>query len=80
MANIHIEVLVEPFKENDPGAHVLAAVNALAEAGLSPEMGPFSTTVAGDVDVVTEALKESIRDGVNHGATAFQFRIEVIDG
>ena len=80
MVQIHVELLVEPFKENSPGPHVHAAVNALANAGLSPEMGPFSTTVTGDVDIVATAIKESITDSVKHGATAIQLRVEVTDG
>ena len=36
-----MEILVEPFKENDPGPHVIAAVDAARAAGLDVDMGPF---------------------------------------
>ena len=32
---------------DDPGPHVTAAVEVAADAGLSPDMGPFATTATG---------------------------------
>ena len=72
----HIEVLVEPFRENDPGQHVTAAIDALTAAGLAPDMGPFATTADGDLEVVLAAAASLIRAGFDHGANAIQLRIE----
>ena len=76
MSDAHLEALVEPFKENDPGPHVLAVTAALRDAGLDHEMGPFATTADGDLDAVLAAAQAAIRDAFAHGATAMQLRIE----
>ena len=80
MAHLHLEILVEPFRENEPGPHVQAVLSALEEAGLQPDMGPFATTVDGDGDVVTGAIAALIRSSVDAGASALQLRVEVRDG
>jgi uncharacterized protein YqgV (UPF0045/DUF77 family) len=79
VADAHVEVFVEPFKENDPGPHVTAAVDALESAGLTPDMGPFATTGDGDLEVVITAAAAALRAGLEAGATAIQLRIERID-
>ncbi|MDH3753803.1 MAG: hypothetical protein OEU32_08010 [Acidimicrobiia bacterium] len=79
MPEAHIEVLVEPFKENDPGPHVHAVVDALVRAGLTPDMGPFATTANGDIATITAAVDELITDGFGAGATAIQLRVELHD-
>lgn len=76
MANGHLEVLVEPFKENDPGAHVEAVVEALTEAGLETDMGPFATIVDGELDTILDAVRQLLASGFEAGATAIQLRIE----
>lgn len=72
----HLEVLVEPFRENDPGPHVTAAIDALHAAGLQPDMGPFATTADGDLESVIAAAAALVRAGFDHGADAIQLRIE----
>jgi len=74
-----LEVLVEPFRENDPGPHVTAAIDALSAAGLDPDMGPFATTADGDLDVVMAAAAALVRAGFDAGADAIQLRIERAD-
>lgn len=76
MANAHLEVLVEPFRENNPGPHVSAVIDAVSAAGLSAEMGPFATTVDGDIDQLADAVADMIRAGFANGATALQIRLE----
>ncbi len=78
MADAHLEVLVEPFRENDPGPHVAAVLDAATAAGLTADMGPFATTIDGDIDVLAEAVADMIRAGFAEGATALQLRIEAI--
>lgn len=72
----HLEVLVEPFRENDPGPHVTAAIDALSAAGLQPDMGPFATTADGDLEAVIAATSALVRAGFDNGADAIQLRIE----
>jgi uncharacterized protein YqgV (UPF0045/DUF77 family) len=76
MAEAHLEVLVEPFRENDPGPHVAAVLEAANAAGLTTDMGPFATTVDGDVDQLAGAVADMIRAGFSNGASALQIRIE----
>ncbi len=71
-----LEVLVEPFRENDPGPHVTAAIDAIAATGMEPDMGPFATTAQGDLDQAMAAIGALVRAGFDHGADAIQIRIE----
>lgn len=73
------EVLVEPFRENAPGPHVIAAIEALDAAGLSPDMGPFATETHGDLDITVDAIARLLRASFDAGADAVQVRIERID-
>ena len=74
-----LEVLVEPFRENDPGPHVTAAIEAIASAGMEPDMGPFATTAEGALDQAMAAVTALLRAGFDHGADAIQVRIERTD-
>ena len=76
MSTTHLEVLVEPFKENEPGPHVSAAVDALSASGLEPDMGPFATTADGELDDVLVAVTALLRASFDAGATAIQLRLE----
>ena len=76
MADAHLEILVEPFRENDPGPHVAAVLDAAAAAGLTADMGPFAPTIDGDVDQLAGAIADMIRAGFRNGATALQMRID----
>ena len=77
MPDVHVEALVEPFRENDPGPHVQAVVHELADAGLEPDLGPFATTASGDADAVADAVARAIRAGLREGATSMHFRVHV---
>ena len=77
MAAVHVEVLAEPFRENDPGAHVAAVVEALNGSGLDADMGPFATTASGDLDTVAAAVAALLRSSFDAGATAIQLRVEL---
>ena len=74
-----LEVLVEPFRENDPGPHVNAAIAAIGEAGMQPDMGPFATTAEGDLDQAIAAITALVRAGFDQGADAIQIRVERTD-
>ena len=65
-------------KRNDPGPHVVAAVGVLGEAGLSPDMGPFATTVDGDLDAVIGSVSTMLRAAFAEGATSVQLRVDLI--
>lgn len=76
MTRAHIEVLVEPFRENDPGRHVMAAVEAMNTAGLEADMGPFATTAEGDLETIITATTELLRHSFEAGAASVQVRVD----
>jgi len=78
MEVVRVEVLVEPFRENAPGPHVAAVIDALERAGLSTEMGPFATTATGSARDVATAAEAMIAAGFAAGATAVQIRVESV--
>lgn len=71
-----VEVLVEPFRENEPGPHVIAAIEVLDAAGLAPDMGPFATVAEGDLDTTIDAVGRMLSAAFDAGADAVQVRIE----
>lgn len=76
MVDVRMEILVEPFRENDPGPHVTAVVDAARATGLDVDMGPFATTVSGELAEVIAASSAMMSAGFEAGATAIQLRLE----
>lgn len=79
MADARLEFLVEPFVMHDPGTHVRAAVQVVADAGLEPDMGPFATTATGEIETIIETVGDLIRAGFEGGATSVQLSIDTTD-
>ncbi|MDX2344456.1 MAG: thiamine-binding protein [Acidimicrobiia bacterium] len=74
------EFLVEPFEVGNPGPHVIAAVEAVKALGFEPIVGPFGTTIEGDAELVTEAVK-SLLDAANKaGASRVSIQMNACDG
>lgn len=73
---VRAEVLVEPFVEGRPGAHVEAVTTSLVNDGIDIDMGPFATTFEGSLASLLEALERAVQAGFGAGATAIQFRVE----
>lgn len=71
-----LEVLVEPFRENQPGPHVSAVVSEFEARGLEVDMGPFATVVSGSLDELSDAIKPAVDAGFAAGATSVQARFE----
>ncbi len=71
-----LEILVEPFAENDPGPHALAIVEAARQAGLGVDLGPFATVITGDLAALTGLLSTATAASLDAGATALQIRLE----
>ena len=78
MARCRAEFIVEPFEEGHPGPHVIAAVAAAEKAGLSPEVGPFGTSITGDVTGVLAALGAVIDDSLAAGASRVSVQLTVL--
>jgi uncharacterized protein YqgV (UPF0045/DUF77 family) len=69
-------MLVQPFKENDPGPHVIAVVEAATAAGLDVDMGPFATSTEGDLNTILDAASAMLQAGFAAGATSIQLRVD----
>lgn len=73
---VRVEFLVEPFVIDNPGPHVVAAVQVANDAGLAPDMGPFATTATGDLEQVLGSIADLVRASFDQGATSVQVRID----
>lgn len=71
------EFLVEPFEVGHPGVHVQAAFAAVRRLGFDPEIGPFGTTIAGECDLVMEAVRQLVDAATAAGATRVSIQVEV---
>jgi len=76
MSSGRLEVLVEPFKDDDPGPHVMAVIDLLTSEGFVVDMGPFSTTVEGPLDDLVAIVPTITSAGFEAGATSIQVRLE----
>ncbi len=79
MPRLRVEFTVEPFVAGEPGPHVLAAQEAVREAGFEPHVGPFGTTVEGDGAEALAALHSALSAAVAAGATAVAVQVEKLD-
>jgi len=78
MARCRAEFIVEPFEEGHLGPHVSAAIAAAQLAGLNPDVGPFGTSIEGDVAGVLEALDAVLADSLAAGATRVSVQLTAV--
>lgn len=78
MAEARLEILVQPFRENDPGPHVTAVVDAAVAAGLEVDMGPFATVVEADLASLIDGAAAMLHAGFAAGATSIQLRVDAL--
>lgn len=78
MARCRAEFVVEPFVEGRPGPHVVAAIAAAEKAGLAPDVGPFGTSIEGEVTVVLGVLPALVDDSLAGGASRISLQITVV--
>ena len=77
---VRAEFTTEPFHgEGEPPAHVAAAAEPLADAGLAPDLGPLGTAVAGSADAVLPAVAKAMEAAFASGATRFTLQVERVD-
>lgn len=69
MDDYRAEFLVEPFTEGSPGPAAVAGIEAVREAGLTPDVGAFGTSVEGDGDAIAGAVGSALRAAIDAGAT-----------
>ncbi len=78
MARCKAEFLVEPFTEGTQGAHVIAAIDAVAASGLEPQVGPFGTSVEGEPAAVFAAIMKMVDAALANGASRVGINATVV--
>ena len=68
MTRCRVEFVIEPFVEDTPGPHVRSGINAMSDRGLDVSMGPFGSSVSGDIDELSDAISAMVRAAANDGA------------
>lgn len=76
---VQVEFTVEPFVEGSPGEHVSAAIASMRSDGFDVEVGPFSSSVVGDLDRVTPSLARLTAAAMSAGATSVAVNISIFD-
>jgi len=73
--DVTAEFTIEPFVEGTPGAHVIAALDAVRDAGLEPVIGPFGSSVTGEIGAVSAAVGQLIEAATAAGATTVSVQV-----
>jgi uncharacterized protein YqgV (UPF0045/DUF77 family) len=73
------EFTIEPFVEGTPGPHVHAGLDAVRAAGFEPELGPFGSTVTGELSKVSAAIVDLLAAATAAGATRVSLQISQLD-
>jgi uncharacterized protein YqgV (UPF0045/DUF77 family) len=68
MTRCHVEFVIEPFVEGSPGRHVQSGIEAMAARGLAVSMGPFGSSVSGDIGELADAVGAMVFAAANDGA------------
>ena len=74
-----VEFTIEPFVEGAPGPHVHAGLDAVRAAGFEPEVGPFGSTVRGELGAVSTAIVELLGAATAAGATRVSLQVTQLD-
>ncbi|MEN8238764.1 MAG: thiamine-binding protein [Actinomycetota bacterium] len=68
MTRCRVEFVIEPFVEGSPGPHVRSGIDAMAERGLDVSMGPFGSSVTGNVEELADAIGAMVSAAAVDGA------------
>ncbi len=68
--------MVEPFTEGALGPPVLAGIEAVKAHGFEPSVGAFGTTISGDRELVTAAIRDMVDAAMDAGATRVTVQID----
>lgn len=68
MSQCTVEFVIEPFVEGSPGPHVLSGIEVMAARGLAVSMGPFGSTVTGEVTELSDAIGAMVISAARDGA------------
>lgn len=73
------EFSIYPFVTERLEPYVTAALEETRRSGLSVEVGPFGTSVTGDIDQILALLERVQRAAFAHGATTVVTRVTIED-
>jgi uncharacterized protein YqgV (UPF0045/DUF77 family) len=68
MTRCTVEFVIEPFSDGNPGVHVRAGIEAMEARGLTVSMGPFGSSVEGDIENLTPAIEAMVQAAISDGA------------
>jgi len=68
MTRCTVEFVIEPFTDGNPGVHVRAGIEAMESRGLTVSMGPFGSSVEGDIESLTPAIEAMVQAAISDGA------------
>lgn len=68
MTRCQVEFVIEPFVEGSPGPHVRSGIDAMVARGLDVSMGPFGSSVSGEVQELADAVGAMVTAAVSDGA------------
>lgn len=74
-AQVKAEFTIEPFVDGAPGPHVTAGIAAVRSSGLTPDVGPFGSSIEGEAALVHAALARMLDDAIAAGATRVSIQV-----
>lgn len=73
---LKVEFTVEPFVPGNPGPHVQAALQAVRDSGIDPEMGPFGTSFEVDENSANAVIGRLVTAAFSEGAERVSLQVE----
>jgi uncharacterized protein YqgV (UPF0045/DUF77 family) len=73
------EFTIEPFVEGALGPHVRAGLDAVRAAGFEPDVGPFGSTITGELEQVGAAVTQLLNAATTAGATRVSLQISRLE-
>jgi uncharacterized protein YqgV (UPF0045/DUF77 family) len=67
MSHVSAQVAVYPLGAESVGPAVSAVRESFVRRGLSPEVGPMSTVVTGELALVLQAVHDAFSETAEHG-------------
>jgi uncharacterized protein YqgV (UPF0045/DUF77 family) len=78
MSALEVEFTVEPFVEATIGPHVRAAIDAAEAAGVTVDIGPFSSSFVASVETATTAVRDLLTAAAAAGASRLALQVRVV--
>ena len=76
---LKVEFTTEPFELDGFPDHAKAARQAMDEAGLRVDVGPFGTSAEGEQEQTLAAIGRLLRETLAHGATRISLQVSALD-